>query len=213
MVTLRPVPVIAFILALALLAGLPGAAQSQSAAAPEAEAQRAAMVATALASGDGRSDATAYRVERAIDSHHVVLHLQLRLVRQRSLAEGATMLDIWTVRAADGGEREVFFRVPAPDTLAPEQAESDAAIRRILTSGDGRSPETAFVSGGVIGAQYAILRLMGYRRNVQALIDRGGCYYDVQRALDEATGETQDVWFRLGGGGALRYTGRCEQAR
>lgn len=203
---------IAFVLALALIAGTPPAALGQNAAAPEAEAQRAAMVANALASGDGRSDATAYRVARAIDSHHVALHLRLRLVRQRSVSEGASVLDIWTVRAADGSESEVFFRVPAPDTLPPGQRENDDAIRRILTSGDGRSPQTAFVTGGAISAEYAILRLMGYRSTLQALINRDGCNYDVQRAVDDATGATQDIWFRLGGAGALAYTGRCEPA-
>lgn len=193
----------------ALAFALPARAQAPDAA----QAERDAAIARVLASGDGRGPATAYVVARAIEAHSVILHLRSPFLRQRSVEENATVLDIWTVRGTDGAEREIHFRVPAPDTLPPEQREAERNVRRILTSGDGLTPETAFVVGGAIPAEYAILRLMGLQRRVQALVNRGGCYYDVQTARDPASGETREIWFRLGGGGALAYSGRCEPAR
>ena len=178
-----------------------------------AQAEREAMITRVLASGDGNAPATAYVVDRAIDAHAVILHLRKPFLRQRSVEEGASVLDVWTVRGADGAEQDIHFRVPAPDTFPAEQRERERSIRRILTSGDGLTPETAFVVGGAIPAEYAILRLMGLQRGVQALVNRGGCYYDVQTARDPASGGTREIWFRLGGGGALAYSGRCEPPR
>lgn len=199
---------LAWLILVALAFALPARAQAPDAA----QAARDATIARVLASGDGRGPASAYVVARAIEAHSVILHLRTPFLRQRSVEENATVLDIWTVRGTDGAEHEIHFRVPAPDTLPPEQREAERNIRRILTSGDGLTPETAFVVGGAIPAEYAILRLMGLQRGVQGLIDRAGCYYDVQRARDPSTGETREVWFRLGGSGALAYTGRCVPA-
>ncbi|MEO3473858.1 hypothetical protein AAFN86_18465 [Roseomonas sp. CAU 1739] len=122
---------------IALALALPANAQPPAPAADAAQAERDAMIARVLASGDGRGSATAYVVERAVDAHLLILQQGRRFQRQRSVEDGLSVLDIWTVRDTDGTERDVYFRVPAPDTFPAEAGETERNIRRILTSGDG----------------------------------------------------------------------------
>lgn len=210
----RPIIVMLGLL-LPLLASGPASGQAGGTparpSAEEAAARRAALVARVLASGDGSSAATAYTISRAYDGQIVVEQQRWRFLRLRSVPEPGHMLDIWTVRDPSGGEREVFFRAPASETLDARQAQSDRDMRRILTSGDGLTPQTAFIVGGVISAEYAILRLMHLRRGVQALQTQEGCGYDVQHATDEETGERRAIWFLLGNGSGYTgmYNGQC----
>lgn len=193
-------------------------AEAQTPPAPQGSAavDRDALIARILSSGDGRGPESAFVVARGTEAYLVIQHLQMPFLRQRSVEERSSVLDVLTVRGAEGGEQEVFFRAPAPDDLPAEQRQTERNARAILTSGDGLTPATAFIVGGAIGAEYAILRMMGLRRGLQGLVTRDGCHYDLQRATDPATGEVREIWFRLGGsgsGGLIDYSGRCEAPR
>ena len=178
---------LAWLILIALAFALPARAQAPDAA----QAERDATVARVLASGDGRGPATAYVVARAIEAHSVILHLRTPFLRQRSVEDNATVLDIWTVRGTDGAEHEIHFRVPAPDTLPPEQREAERNIRRILTSGDGLSPETAFVvcTFWYIDALAAIGRVEEARELFEHLLSCRNHLGLLSEDIDPKTGE------------------------
>ncbi|WP_338662389.1 hypothetical protein VQH23_19515 [Pararoseomonas sp. SCSIO 73927] len=159
----------------------------------------AAVVDGVLASGDGRGRETAYTVDGLLWTYAVLDRLGLNLVRQRSMPEGDGSVEIVTAMdRATRGTREVVFRVrPRPDRPAAE-AETDRIVRAVVTSGDGASPETAFVVGGRIGAEYALLRYMGLRSRLQALVRIRGCSFDVQHAREAGRDEDRQVYFKLG---------------
>ena len=165
------------------------------------------METKALATGNGRSAETAFVVEGVLWEYRILDRLHLRFQRQRSMVEGDHVFDIITARAVtDGAVQDVWFRV-APDTSrGPEQVpgerrydpETDAIVRSIFTSGDGRTPETAFVVGGRIMAEYEVLRIMGLESAQQALVTIRGCSFDVQYAHEPGSDDTQRVYFKLG---------------
>ncbi len=69
-------------------------------------------------------------------------------------------------------------------------------LRSILDSGDGKSPETAYV---VIATaeEYAVLNLLGLRAGEQSLIHANGHSFDRLRALGRDTGETVTLYFNV----------------
>ncbi len=77
-----------------------------------------------------------------------------------------------------------------------------------MISGDGMTPETAFVVGGRIGAEYQILRFMGIKSNSQALLTIRGCSFDRLSGRDLDTDEPREVYFKLGSPG-FDYRGEC----
>ena len=95
-----------------------------------------------------------------------------------------------------GRLQDVWFHPAVP--TAPDRAETDRVVRAIVTSGDGTSPETAFVVGARIGAEYEILRYMGIRSDLQALLRVRGCSFDRLSGRDVDTGEAREVYFKLG---------------
>ena len=69
-------------------------------------------------------------------------------------------------------------------------------LRSILDSGDGKSPETAYV---VIATaeEYAVLNLLGLRPAEQALIHANGHSFDRQRAVDRDSGKPVTLYFNV----------------
>ena len=95
-----------------------------------------------------------------------------------------------------------------PDTSRPAEEKPgqkrydpdvDRAMRAIMAAGDGRTPESAFVVGGRIGAEYQVLDTLGFQPKTQALIAIRGCRFDVLTARDPDVGEPRIVYFKLGG--------------
>ena len=157
----------------------------------------------AMRSGDGRSAATAFQLPGLLWAYPLLQRMGLRLQAQH-VAEGA--LDVVTARAGGTGEvREVWFRV-AP--TVGEAAQADRAMRAVMVSGDGLTPETAFVVGGRIEAEYQVLRTMGIRSEMQALVTVRGCSFDRLSGRDVDTGAVRTVWFKLGRAG-FGYEGAC----
>ncbi|MBI5576325.1 MAG: DUF4919 domain-containing protein [Deltaproteobacteria bacterium] len=69
-------------------------------------------------------------------------------------------------------------------------------IDSILDSGDGTSPETAFVVIDT-GEEYVLLRVLGLRSVKQGLIASNGHNYDKLEAMEPKTGKTMDVYFNI----------------
>ena len=67
-----------------------------------------------------------------------------------------------------------------------------------MTSGDGKTPETAFVIGGRVPAEYQVLGILGLRPQMQAFTTIRGCSFDVLTARDPDSGEARPVYFKLG---------------
>ncbi len=69
-------------------------------------------------------------------------------------------------------------------------------LRSILDSGDGKSPETAYV---VIATaeEYALLNLLGLRPGEQSLIHANGHSFDRLRAVGPDTGEPVTLYFNV----------------
>lgn len=69
-------------------------------------------------------------------------------------------------------------------------------LKSIMDSGDGKSPNTAFV---VINTheEYALLRFMRLMPKQQGLIHSGGHAYDKMDVTNPKTGESQTVYFNI----------------
>ncbi len=69
-------------------------------------------------------------------------------------------------------------------------------VKSIFASGDGETPETAFV---VISTDetYYILHLLELQTVQQALVPHGGSNYDLMTAKDRNTGETVELYFNV----------------
>lgn len=158
----------------------------------------AAVLEHVLKSGDGQTPGTAYAVPGLLWEYPLLGRLDLRFVKQRTAKDTGT--DIVTARDPKTGQvKDIWFRAATSD--APDQAETDRAVRAIMTSGDGMTPETAFVVGGRIGAEYQILRFMGIKPNMQGLVTIRGCSFDYLSGRDLDTGEPRKIYFKLGSPG------------
>lgn len=69
-----------------------------------------------------------------------------------------------------------------------EKAIVKALVSSITTSGDGRSPETAWHVAQV-QEEYALLALLGWKREMQALSEVGGHSFDILMCVDEKGGK------------------------
>ncbi|MSO99956.1 MAG: hypothetical protein EXR07_02735 [Acetobacteraceae bacterium] len=163
-----------------------------------------------MQSGDGKSAATAYRAPRILWEYEVLIKRGLRFQRQRTAgaSDVITAFDTETKSAT-----EVWFRVvPDPEVEATAQQKFDAdaedAIRNIMRSGDGLSPETAFVVGAQIPMEYRILRYMGLKPQLQGLVMNGGCGFDVLTAIVPDSQTQTQVYFNIGDG-PMRYNTHC----
>lgn len=187
-----------------LLGPPPEATRAQNAARSETDV----IVDRALSAGDGQRDQTAYVVEGLLWSYPVLDRLRLQFSRQRVESINGQDFDVITATdRTNGAEKDVWFRV-SPDNLVPNQLgaggkrfdpQIDRIVRAIMTSGDGRTPETAFVVGGHIQAEYQVLRIIGLRSTgMQALDEIRGCSFDVLSAQDTESGQARQVYFKLG---------------
>ena len=148
---------------------------------------------------------TAYAVPGLLWEYVLLTRLNLRFSTQRIAKDTGT--DVITARDPKTGHmQDIWFRAAIPDI--PDQAETDRVVRAIITSGDGKSPETAFVVGGSIGAEYQILQFMGIKSNSQALLTIRGCSFDRLSGGDLDTGELREVYFKLGSTN-FDYRGEC----
>jgi hypothetical protein len=68
-------------------------------------------------------------------------------------------------------------------------------IQAIAKTGDGKTPETAFVVISV-GEEYTILMVRGLKKLRQALINKDGRSYDLLTAQN-ATGATEEIYFNI----------------
>lgn len=73
---------------------------------------------------------------------------------------------------------------------------------------DGRTPETAFVTGRDIAAQYRTLQGMGVQPLGRGLVMIRGCAFDVHMVRDTPQSPPRRVYFMLGGE-AMDYRGAC----
>ena len=73
---------------------------------------------------------------------------------------------------------------------------------------DGRSPETAFVTGNDIQAQYRTLDGMGVQHLGGDLVMTRGCAFDVHMVRDAPQSPPRRVYFMLGGE-RMDYRGVC----
>jgi len=69
-------------------------------------------------------------------------------------------------------------------------------LRSIAQSGDGNSPETAYVVIGV-DEEYSLLRALGHRPGEQALIKTNGHHYDRMAVKNAKTGASLVVFFNI----------------
>jgi hypothetical protein len=70
----------------------------------------------------------------------------------------------------------------------------DGLIDSVLASGDGTSPETAFVVI-FVEEEYAILSVLGIERGGQSLVEEDGHRFDKFEGVDNATNEAVTVYF------------------
>jgi hypothetical protein len=68
-------------------------------------------------------------------------------------------------------------------------------IQAIAATGDGKSPETAFVVISV-GEEYVILATRGLKRVQQSLVSKDGHSYDLM-TVQNRSGETEQVYFNV----------------
>ncbi len=69
-------------------------------------------------------------------------------------------------------------------------------IRSILQSGDGQSPETAFVVINV-REEYILMELLGLTMQKQSVLESGGHIYDRLEVVDSETGEERELYFNV----------------
>lgn len=69
-------------------------------------------------------------------------------------------------------------------------------INSILSSGDGKSPETAYLVINV-KEEYAILNFLGFKLKRQSLRELNGHSYDEMEVINEETGETSVLYFNV----------------
>lgn len=213
----RVAPMLALVAACGCAANVPDRPVATSSTAQELATASARVVADIRRTGDGRTPETAMTIPYILWAFPVLRESQLVFVSQRSEMRGSEQFDAITVSEAGGAsQRTVWFRT-VPGSIASEQAlpesqrsnpETDRTVRRILTSGDGRTPDTAFATGGALGAQYQVLRFMGLQHLGRGLVNIRGCSFDVHTARGAVGGPVRQVYFLLGGTG-FDYSGRC----
>jgi len=69
-------------------------------------------------------------------------------------------------------------------------------INSIRNSGDGKSPETAWVVI-TVHEEYVILRVLGFRPSQQSLLSQNGHSYDVMKVKNAEDGTEQTFYFNV----------------
>ncbi len=166
------------------------------------EARRA--VEEALISGDGKSEETAFYADNLDVVYEVLGQLDLRFVRQETTIKGQYHLDIVTaVEHNKQEERSVFFRVPWHADFSSNKAVRDRMQRSMATSGDGLTPNTAFIEGSP-GAQqlfyeFDAISAMGLKRSYTNRRDPvviGECRIRIENAQAPGSEDNREIYFQ-----------------
>jgi hypothetical protein len=86
-------------------------------------------------------------------------------------------------------------RLGQADQAAHHSATARGLIQAIAATGDGKTPETAFVVISV-GEEYIILATRGLKKVQQALISKDGHSYDLMTVQNQSSG-TEQVYFNI----------------
>ena len=84
-------------------------------------------------------------------------------------------------------------RLGKQDEAAKEKLIVDKILQSILSSGDGKSPDTAWFTVST-SEEYFVIRLLGLKPQGQALIKQGGHSFDKMTVVDKDGKETT-LWF------------------
>ncbi len=147
----------------------------------------------ALASGDGRTSATAIEIGRLSDAYLVLRARGLAFQRHEVVRERDQPFDVITARRRGGGEDRLVFSL-IPDTADDQRVAR--LVRRLMTSGNGQDAATAFATAAA-PQEDEVLRLLGLQRTERAVLRQQGHLYDVVTAIDPADGTRRDLYFRL----------------
>jgi tetratricopeptide (TPR) repeat protein len=178
-----------------------GAKSETAAEAQDAEAQYQAMLAAAKANPDA-ADWQALRFAYAdrLSSSPYPDHKSRKAIQaalkagdwQEALAAANKALDANYVDGdAHMAAMLAYTKLGQPDEAKREQAIAVAIVKSIMKSGDGKSPEQAFVVISV-AEEYALLAALQYRPAQQRLVQTGGHAYD---ALDTVGPDGAKVTF------------------
>ena len=72
----------------------------------------------------------------------------------------------------------------------------EGLVHSVEKSGDGKSPETAFVVISV-DEEYVLLNWLGLRASGQSLVNQNGHSYDLMKAVNTRTNETVSYYFNI----------------
>ena len=72
------------------------------------------------------------------------------------------------------------------------------SLIKFWLQGDGKAPETAFVLGDRLSAEYQVMRYLGLNAKMQALSTIRGCKFDILTADNPGNGDPRAVYFKLG---------------
>lgn len=158
----------------------------------------------ALISGDGKSEETAFYADNLEVVYEVLGQLDLRFVRQETAIKGRYHLDIVTaVERNNQEERLVFFRVPWHADFSSDKAVRDRMQRSMATSGDGVTPNTAFIEGSPGARQlfykFDAISAMGLERSYSSRTDEivvGECRIRVEPARVPGSYDERKVYFQ-----------------
>ena len=113
----------------------------------------------------------------------------------------ATLKNAETVLASEYVNLDAHFAayVANHEMGAADKAEFDKAVFRglidsIRGSGDGRSPQTAWVVISV-HEEYVLLRVLGFKLSSQGLVQKDGHFYDVMKVKSAEDGTEETFYF------------------
>jgi hypothetical protein len=72
----------------------------------------------------------------------------------------------------------------------------EGLVRSVESSGDGKTPETAFIVISV-DEEYVLLNWLGLRATGQSLVNQNGHSYDLMKAVNTKTNETVSYYFNI----------------
>lgn len=90
----------------------------------------------------------------------------------------------------------VLISAAANAQLSAPPTDHSKYIAKIISSGDGKAPDSAYKVGSV-DEEYEIIKALGLTPKLQALVVKKKKSYDLLTAFDPATGIERDVWFDI----------------
>jgi len=146
----------------------------------------------------------AYAARPDFDPYH--LALESRQAIEKALGEEPSPAAIEVLDqalAANYVDAEAHMAAALLHEQAGDRAKSDyhkkfarGLILSILESGDGRSPETAFVVIG-IWEEYLLLNVLGLSPTRQGLFEHGGSHYDSISVTQGETSQAAELFFNI----------------